>query len=71
MTAKTIAEKILSRHAGKRVSAGEIVYCSIDFMMAHDANGPMAIKAFEEMGGLGLRSSPDRPDYGPCLSRPP
>jgi len=52
MTAKTIAEKILSRHAGKRVSAGEIVYCSIDFMMAHDANGPMAIKAFEEMGGV-------------------
>ena len=52
MGAKTIAEKILSRHSGKNVSAGDIVYCDIDFMMAHDANGPMAIKAFENMGGV-------------------
>ena len=52
MGAKTIAEKILSRHSGKNVSAGDIVYCDIDFMMAHDANGPMAVKAFENMGGV-------------------
>ncbi len=52
MQAKTIAEKILSFHSGKDVSAGDIVFCNIDFLMAHDANGPMAIKTFEEMGGV-------------------
>jgi 3-isopropylmalate/(R)-2-methylmalate dehydratase large subunit len=52
MEAKTIAEKILSSHSGKDVSAGETVFCDIDFLMAHDANGPMAIKAFKDMGGV-------------------
>ncbi|HWQ75208.1 MAG TPA: 3-isopropylmalate dehydratase large subunit [Syntrophomonas sp.] len=52
MAAKTIAEKILSAHAGKDASAGEIVFCNVDFLMGHDANGPMAIKAFENMGGV-------------------
>jgi 3-isopropylmalate/(R)-2-methylmalate dehydratase large subunit len=51
MNAKTIAEKVLSYHSGRDVSAGETVFCGIDLMMAHDANGPMAIKAFENMNG--------------------
>lgn len=52
MKAKTITEKILSLHSGRDVLAGEIVFCDIDFLMAHDANAPMAIKAFEDMGGI-------------------
>jgi 3-isopropylmalate/(R)-2-methylmalate dehydratase large subunit len=48
---KTIAEKILSSHSGKDAYAGDIVICDIDFLMAHDANGPMAISAFENIHG--------------------
>lgn len=51
MAGKTIAEKILGSHAGREVSAGEIVLCDIDRIMMHDANGPLAIRAFREMGG--------------------
>lgn len=51
MPGSTIAEKILSSHAGKEVRAGEIVLCDIDVVMAHDANGPMSVKAFGNMGG--------------------
>jgi len=48
----TIAEKILSAHSDKNVYAGDVAFCTIDKMMAHDANGPMAIKAFQDMGGV-------------------
>lgn len=51
MIAKTIAEKILSAHCGHDATAGEIVVCDIDLMMGHDANGPMAIRVCEELGG--------------------
>lgn len=48
---KTIAEKIIGNHAGYEVCAGEIALCSIDLVMMHDANGPLAVRAFREMGG--------------------
>ena len=48
---KTVAEKILSAHSGNDVYAGDICFCEIDRMMAHDANGPMAVQAFRNMGG--------------------
>ena len=51
MSGKTIAEKIIGRHAHTTVSAGEVALCDIDYVMMHDANGPLAIKAFENMGG--------------------
>ena len=51
MPGKTIAEKILSRHSGQDAAAGEIVMCSVDRIMMHDANGPLAVRAFHEMGG--------------------
>lgn len=51
MRGMTLAEKILSDHCGRAVYAGEICFCHIDKMMAHDANGPMAVRAFQEMGG--------------------
>lgn len=52
--AQTIAEKILSQHAGYTVAAGEIVIVPVDGAMATDATAPLAIKAFEEMGGTRL-----------------
>lgn len=51
MPGKTIAEKILSQHSGHDAVAGEIVICDIDRIMMHDANGPLAIRAFRDMGG--------------------
>lgn len=51
MKGMTIAEKILSAHCAKAVYADDICFCTIDKMMAHDANGPMAVRAFERMGG--------------------
>ena len=52
---KTIAEKILGRHAGKDAAAGEIVVADVDFMMSHDGNRPLSIQVFQdEMGGKKL-----------------
>jgi len=47
---KTIAEKILSSHAGEDVRAGNIVVCNLDFAFAQDGTAPLAIKAFDKMG---------------------
>jgi 3-isopropylmalate/(R)-2-methylmalate dehydratase large subunit len=52
---KTIAEKILASHSvspEKKASAGEILFCEVDFLMSHDTTGPMAVQAFENMGGV-------------------
>lgn len=51
---QTIAEKIISRHAGRPVAANEIVIVPIDGAMATDATAPLAIKAFRSMGGARL-----------------
>lgn len=54
MHGQTIAEKILQKHSldpGKPVKSGDILFCSVDFLMSHDATAPMALRAFENMGG--------------------
>lgn len=51
---QTIAEKIVSHHAGRQVMANEIAIVAIDGAMATDATAPLAIKAFREMGGVRL-----------------
>ncbi len=51
MSQQTVAEKILSRHAGRAVAAGELVVVDVDAAMASDTTAPLAIKAFKEMGG--------------------
>lgn len=48
---QTIAEKIISAHAGREVSANEIAIVNVDAAMATDATAPFAIKAFRAMGG--------------------
>jgi 3-isopropylmalate/(R)-2-methylmalate dehydratase large subunit len=47
----TITEKILSRHAGTQVSAGEFVVSPVDFVFSHDGNRPQPLEVFREMGG--------------------
>ena len=48
---QTIAEKILSRHAGRDVYRDDLVIVDVDAAMASDTTAPLAIKAFEAMGG--------------------
>ncbi len=48
---KTLAEKIISAHARRDLAAGDIAIVEVDGAMATDATGPLAIKAFGEMGG--------------------
>jgi len=47
----TISDKILSNHVGKKVVPGDVIICPVDGVMATDTTGPLAIKAFREMGG--------------------
>lgn len=51
---QTLAEKIISRHAGHTVYQNEIAIVQVDGVMATDATAPFAIKAFREMGGKRL-----------------
>ena len=47
----TLAEKILSRHAGRNVVPGEIIVAEIDVTFTHDSNRPLAVEVFKEMNG--------------------
>jgi 3-isopropylmalate/(R)-2-methylmalate dehydratase large subunit len=53
MTAgRTTVEKIVSHLAGREVTAGDMVVCPVDGVMAQDGNAPLAIRIFEkELGG--------------------
>lgn len=53
---QTIAEKIISAHAGYKVYAGELCIVAVDGCMATDTTAPLAIKAFKEMGGIKLHN---------------
>jgi len=55
--ARTISEKILSKHAGKDVNAGEIIIAEIDFAMSQDGTTPLAIKAFKDMNSTKVWNS--------------
>jgi 3-isopropylmalate/(R)-2-methylmalate dehydratase large subunit len=46
----TLAEKILSEHAGKEVHAGEIAVVKVDLAYTQDGTGPLAIRKLQEMG---------------------
>lgn len=48
---QTIIEKILSSHSGRPASANDIVVARVDYVMGQDGTAPLAIRAFEEMGG--------------------
>jgi len=46
----TLAEKILSEHAGKEVRPGEILVVRTDLVYAQDGTGPLAVRKILEMG---------------------
>ncbi len=50
MTAKTLAEKILSRHAGKDLKAGDFAICKIDFCFGQDGTSGIIIDRFNQLG---------------------
>ena len=45
----TLTEEIFSRRLGRIVQAGEIVVAPVDYAMAHDVTGPLAIEAFRRL----------------------
>jgi 3-isopropylmalate/(R)-2-methylmalate dehydratase large subunit len=51
---QTSVEKLISKHAEQAVRAGDLAIVDVDGVMATDATGPFAIKAFREMGGTSL-----------------
>jgi len=46
----TLAEKILSEHAGREVKAGEIVVVKVNLAYAQDGTGPLAARKVLELG---------------------
>ncbi|TMD42670.1 MAG: 3-isopropylmalate dehydratase large subunit, partial [Chloroflexi bacterium] len=46
----TLTEEIFSARLGRSVHAGEIVVAPVDYAMAHDVTGPLAIEAFRQLG---------------------
>ena len=47
---KTIAEKILSNHAGRELRAGDIAICDVDFCFGQDGTSSIIIDSFRKMG---------------------
>ncbi|RJQ42227.1 MAG: 3-isopropylmalate dehydratase large subunit [Gaiellales bacterium] len=47
--ASTLAEKIISAHAGKDVKPGEIIVTGVDVTALQDGTGPLAIQQLEEL----------------------
>lgn len=54
---QTRIEKLISRKAGRMVSAGELVIASVDLLVSHDGNRPQALDIFKEMGGVKVHDS--------------
>jgi 3-isopropylmalate/(R)-2-methylmalate dehydratase large subunit len=50
MSAQTIAEKILSKHAGKELHAGDFAVCKIDFAFGQDGTSSIIIDRIKELG---------------------
>lgn len=47
---RTIAEKILSNHAGRDLRAGDIAICDVDFCFGQDGTSSIIIDSFKKMG---------------------
>ncbi|MCG2714060.1 MAG: 3-isopropylmalate dehydratase large subunit [Candidatus Omnitrophica bacterium] len=53
---KTIAEKILSKHAGKDLCAGDFALCKIDFCFGQDGTSSIIIDRIKELGVKNLKT---------------
>ena len=47
---QTIAEKIISEHAGHSVKAGELVIANVDVTAVQDGTGPLTVQEFKKLG---------------------
>ena len=47
---QTLAEKIISEHAGKAVKAGELVIANVDVTAVQDGTGPLTVQEFKKLG---------------------
>lgn len=47
---QTLAEKIISEHAGKEVKAGELVIADVDVTAVQDGTGPLTVQEFKKLG---------------------
>lgn len=47
---QTIAEKIISRHVGCDVKAGELVISKVDVAAVQDGTGPLTVQEFKKLG---------------------
>ncbi len=50
MRAQTIAEKILSAHSGKYLTAGDFAVCKVDFSFGQDGTSSIIIDRIKELG---------------------
>lgn len=46
----TLAEKIISKHAGKEVKAGELTIANVDVCAVQDGTGPLTVQEFKKIG---------------------
>lgn len=46
----TLAEKIISEHAGHDVKAGELVIANVDVAAVQDGTGPLTVQEFKKLG---------------------
>ena len=53
---KTIAEKILSKHAGKDLRAGDFAICKVDFCFGQDGTSSIIIDRIKELGVKNLKT---------------
>ena len=47
---QTLAEKIISEHAGHSVKAGELVIANVDVTAVQDGTGPLTVQEFKKLG---------------------
>ena len=47
---QTLAEKIISAHAGRSVKAGELVIAKVDVCAVQDGTGPLTVQEFKRLG---------------------
>ncbi len=49
MSGETLAQKILSAHASRKLAAGDMAVISVDYVLAHDTTTAWAIEPFHEI----------------------
>ena len=50
MRGKTLSEKIIGKHCGREVRAGEVVVVNVDLSYVQDGTGPLTVRRMIEMG---------------------